>query len=132
MKRLVFVFLVFNFSLGYAQNKLTGKTWKVISMKEMNLQTDSSDLPLLKLTNGRISGNSSCNRLLGEYSIRRKQITFQNVGGTKMMCPEPAFSREKLFFETLSNVKSWKVKKKKLYFFNENSNCIMVLEENIE
>jgi len=101
-------------------------------MKEISLQADSCDFPLLKLDNGRISGYSSCNRLLGEYSIRKKQITFENVGGTKMMCPEPAFSREKLFFETLSEVKSWKLKKKKLHFFDKNSNCIMILEQNIE
>jgi len=132
MKRLIVVLLVFNLSMVYSQNKLIGKTWKVISMKEMNLQNESGDVPLLKLTNGRISGSSSCNRLLGEYSIRRKHITFQKVGGTKMMCPEPAFSREKLFYETLSDVKSWKLKKKKLHFFDKNSNCVMVLEENIE
>lgn len=131
MRRFIFVFLIFSVSVSYAQKKLIGKTWKVIAMQDYVL-SDSCEFPLLKLEKDRISGYSSCNRIIGEYSIQKKQISFQNLGGTKMLCPEPAYSREKLFFETLELVDSWKIKKKKLFLLEKHSQCVMVLEENKE
>lgn len=131
MRRFIFVFLIFSVFLSYSQKKLIGKTWKVIAMQNYVL-SDSCEFPLVKLDKGRISGYSSCNRIIGEYSIQKKRISFQNLGGTKMLCPEPTYSREKLFFETLQFVDSWKIKKEKLFLLNKQSQCVMLLEENEE
>ena len=105
------------------------KTWEVVEMKGLRLQNDSVSLPILKLENGRVSGNTSCNRLMGEYEIQKNKLIFKNLGGTKMFCSERSNLREQSLFATLKEVKFWKIKKTKLYFFDEHSSCVMILKE---
>jgi len=129
MRHLLLVFLLWGVIVSPAQKKLLLKTWEVLEMKGLCLQNDSVSLPILKLENGKVNGNTSCNRLMGEYELRKNKLIFKNLGGTKMFCSELSNLREQSLFATLKEVKFWKIKKTKLYFFDEYSSCVMILKE---
>lgn len=43
------------------------------------------------LADKKISGETGCNRFFGDYAAKGKNLTFTNVGSTRMMCPQMAF-----------------------------------------
>ena len=43
------------------------------------------------LQDSKISGETGCNRFFGDYTAKGKNLTFTNVGSTRMMCPQMAF-----------------------------------------
>jgi len=46
---------------------------------------------------GRVSGFSGCNRLVGSYAVENDVVTFSQLAGTMMACPEPAMALESAF-----------------------------------
>lgn len=129
MQRLLVLFLLFCFTVSYAQKKLLSKTWEVIEIKGIVLPVDSISLPLIKLENARLTGHSSCNRMFGDFVVNRKEIQFTNIGGTKMYCSLISNLFENRLYQALKEVKYWKILKNKLYFYNKNSEVILILIE---
>jgi len=64
---------------------INGKTFKLIQLdnigqdyKKAFIQFDANE--------GKVSGNSSCNRFFGTYTANGNSVTFSNLGSTRMAC----------------------------------------------
>ncbi|NLJ82175.1 MAG: META domain-containing protein [Bacteroidales bacterium] len=125
MRYVFLVLFVGSLSFSFAQKKILTKTWKVVEIKAVPLNSDSIELPWIVLDNNKLSGFSACNRMMGEYSLDRKKIKFHTLGSTKMLCMDAANTVERQFFDALEKATRWKIKRKKLYMFDENSTCIL-------
>lgn len=113
----------------FAQKKLINTNWEVKVIQEETIMLDTASMPFIKLSEGRLSGFTTCNHLMGKYDLNRQKINFSEIGGTKMFCQNPPGNIEKTLYESLKSVVSWKIKKEKLYFFNHEKACVMILEK---
>ncbi len=113
----------------FPQKHLSETSWKVLAINGEHLTLDSAELPVLIFLKERINGFTSCNKLLGNYELHRKKISFSQIGGTKMFCPDPFQHIEQTFYQALSAVVFWKIKKEKLFFYDKHKACILVLKK---
>lgn len=54
----------------------------------------------------RISGNASCNRFFGKYTLAGSRMTIGEAGSTRMMCAGPFSEQENRFLSALNRVDS--------------------------
>jgi heat shock protein HslJ len=112
-----------------ASFSITGKEWVAVEVNNEKIeQLDADRYPNLKLSDGKISGYSSCNRMQGTYTLEKEKITFGAIAVTKMLCFDTK-DLETKFLQALSEVKSWEYKQNKLHFLNEQKQTIVVFEE---
>jgi heat shock protein HslJ len=76
---------------------------------------------------GRISGNGGCNELFGQMDGMGKEITFRNVGTTKMFCRD-IMELENNFLTLLQQAQTYRIKDLKLYLF-EGKKEILVFQK---
>ena len=107
---------------------ITDREWKAIVIENEKLEQLTTDkLPAMKLSEGKVTGFSSCNRMHGTYTMEKDKITFSQMAVTKMLCVDTQEIESK-FLKALSEVKSWKEEKGKLHLLNENKQVIIIFE----
>ena len=107
---------------------ITDKEWIVVAFANEKIeQLTAEQFPTMKLSEGRITGYSSCNRMQGTYSMEKNKITFGAIAVTKMFCFDTKDIEEK-YLKMLPEVKSWKCEDDKLYFLDENKQVIITFE----
>ena len=105
------------------------KTWIAIEIANEKIeQLESDRFPNITLSERKISGYSSCNRMHGTYTLEKNKITFGPIVVTKMFCFDTS-ELEMKFLQALSEVKFWEYKQNKLYFLNEQKQVIIVFDE---
>ena len=127
MKHLVLisVFVIGLFVKLHGQ-EILGKEWVVVKIEKEKI-IDAEKAPWIKLSEGRVSGFSGCNRLMGSYTLEGKTLIFSQLGGTKIFCFDTQELEDK-FMKTLSKTHFWKYKRGKLYLFDQNKTAIMTFE----
>ncbi len=81
------------FILHKADNRITEKYWKLISLNGNDITVDSTFnrepyLILKANEQHRISGNAGCNQLMGTYELKPENgISFSKMASTLMACP---------------------------------------------
>jgi heat shock protein HslJ len=90
-------------------------------------QLNMSRPPNIKLSDGKVSGYSSCNRFHGIYIMKENKITFEQIVMTKMLCHETN-EIESAYLKALSNVQSWEYKEGKLYFLNQEKQPVIIFK----
>ena len=73
-----------------------------------------------------ITGYLGCNSFFGSFTTQDKNISFENVGSTKMMCPN--MKTEDAFANVLQNTKTYEIKGETLNFFDEKGQKISTFE----
>jgi len=130
MKAHIKIALISIFAIGLSMRmqgqEILDKEWIVVKIEKEKI-ADTEKTPWIKLSEGRVSGFSGCNRMIGSYSWEGKTLTFSQLGGTKMFCFD-AQELEDKFMKTLSKTHFWKYKRGKLYLFDENKTAIMMFE----
>jgi heat shock protein HslJ len=83
-------------------DNLTGAPWQVVSINGV----DAKPSPTMEFgSDGRVSGNASCNRFSAEFKIDGAKLTFGKAISTMMACIEPgAQETEQRFLTTLNEV----------------------------
>lgn len=79
-------------------NALAGQsfTWDASSVAQAE-QTPS----LAFSEDGRVSGVSGCNRVMGSFTVEDGKFTFSKMGTTMMMCSPDSMEVEQVFLENL-------------------------------
>ncbi len=67
----------------------------------------------------RVFGNLGCNNFFGAYKLNKNSLEIGQVGSTMMMCQN--MQTEQDFAKVLQDVKTYKIDKNSLVFFDENS-----------
>ncbi|TFH23938.1 MAG: META domain-containing protein [Bacteroidia bacterium] len=115
------------------KQRLNG-SWAVVSLGDKELSVtigdDATALPQLEIKVGEMSykGSDGCNRLMGGLiELDEKNIRFGVAAGTQMMCPDMEIPD--LFNRSLSEVRSWEIRKNQLHLFNEQGEELMQLKK---
>jgi len=97
---------------------LDNTSWQLQSMmgKEVNENIT------LSFKQGKISGKSFCNNYFSECTIKGKKLKVEAVGATKRACPD--LEKEKMYFNLLIQVQSYKMKDGQLYLEADKGNLV--------
>ena len=81
------------------------------------------EIPVLEFhqVDGKVMGNSGCNRLSGTYKTEGSKISFGPMISTKMACPGNA---EQRFLGALNSVNAFRIENLKLYLLNGDTEVL--------
>jgi heat shock protein HslJ len=78
-----------------------GETWVLRSIRGMDSVPESGQPEIQFLINGRLTGNTGCNRMNGRYELDGVAVDFDGLATTRMACEDVVGELEGLFIETL-------------------------------
>ena len=87
-----------------------GQAWVVESIAGAGV-VDNSHATLQFLPGGRLAGNATCNRFLGNYDSDAEKLRIQTAGATKMACPPALMNQENKLLKLLPTVESFRIDK---------------------
>ena len=105
-----------------AQDKtLEGTTWKLAKMESIpataiNQETDFFTLEF-NAADTMVAGRTNCNRFFGRYELKGQKLEFENLGMTRMACPEMQY--EDAFVKMLDEVDRYEIKGSELKFYDD-------------
>lgn len=79
------------------------------------------------LKDSKISGETGCNRFFGDFAVNGASLKFENMGSTRMMCPQMEF--ENAYLQTISNVASYIISKNQLILKDNAGNIVALLNK---
>lgn len=72
---------------------------------------------ILQSETGRVVGSGGCNRMTGSYTLTGDTLTFGQMAGTMMACPD-GMDVEREFHKALRKVASWRIEGETLKLFD--------------
>jgi heat shock protein HslJ len=89
---------------------LQNTDWKlaVLGGVPLSYYPGERKLNLVLQPDGRVTGFSGCNRLMGGYKLQGEQLSFGPTAGTRMAC-EQRDAHERSFLEMMPRVARWRV-----------------------
>ena len=87
---------------------ISGGEWLVEDIDGRGV-IDNAPTTLVFGKDGRLSGDTACNRYFGSYAIEGAIIQIESVGATKRACPPAVMDQESRFLETLNNVDTYRI-----------------------
>ncbi|MEH6575479.1 MAG: META domain-containing protein [Amphritea sp.] len=88
---------------------------------------DNSPASMLFENNGNVSGNSSCNRMFGQYKPKGDHLNLSAIGTTRMACAPALMDQEQRFLEALERVEHFLIKDGLLYLTDEQDKPVIRL-----
>ena len=64
-----------------------------------------------------VAGRTNCNRFFGKYELKGQKLEFENLGMTRMACPEMQY--EDAFVKMLDEVDGYEIKGEELKFYDD-------------
>lgn len=72
-------------------------------------------------TNNKVAGFASCNSFFGNYSTENNLISFNNIGSSKKLCPNPIMNIENQLFKALNSVTSFSTQNNEVWFYSNDT-----------
>jgi heat shock protein HslJ len=86
-----------------ASAALENATWRLTGLPGRELPgAGEREAVTVRLADGRVTGFSGCNQLMGSYTLDGGTLVLGQLAGTMMACPEPARSIEDQFLGAFS------------------------------
>lgn len=89
------------------QIALAGSQWQVQEIDGQPVETDS-EVTIGFSEEGRVFGNSSCNRYQGGWHAEDNLIELSRMAATRMACPDTLMHQETRFLQLLGNVQNYR------------------------
>jgi len=70
---------------------------------------DNAQSTLSIAPDGRVTGNSGCNRFFAQAEVTGNKVKFGKAGATMMACPEALMDQERKFFAALEKAASFRI-----------------------
>ena len=99
-------------------SSLENSKWELISLNQKEIKKVEKVLNI-NFEKERVFGNLGCNNFFGTYKSNKNSLEIGQVGSTMMMCQN--MQTEQDFAKVLQDVKTYKIDKNSLVFFDENS-----------
>ena len=97
-----------------AQDKtLEGTTWKLAKMESIPATAINQETDFFTM----VAGRTNCNRFFGRYELKGKKLEFENMGMTRMACPDMQY--EDAFVKMLDEVDSYAIEGSELKFYDD-------------
>lgn len=134
MKKMIFVLAIavasFSFIMCTNNNIPVESNWTVTSLyadgNEIAVPADHS-ATLAFLKDSKIAGGTGCNRYFGDFKEDGNKLSFNNMGSTRMMCPDMQF--EDAYLKALANVAAYRIDGGKLELLDNSGEIIAVLSQ---
>ncbi len=86
--------------------ELDGHVWQLLEVGGLAFTLPpGSTVPSISFDteSGKASGHAGCNQFFGQFVISGSSLSFEQLGTTRMACPEPLASVEQRFLAALGN-----------------------------
>ena len=100
---------------GGSQTKnqpLEGTSWKLSRMETIPASAIEAEADAFTLefnaADTMVAGRTNCNRFFGKYALSGQSLKFENLGMTRMACPDMAY--EDAFVQMLNGVDAYEIK----------------------
>ncbi len=103
-------------------------SWELTSYGPANAQTPSVGDAGAELTfkeDGTVTGNSGCNSLGGNYTVKGDQVTFKQIISTLMACDDPRMAQEAVVQKVLTDTATLKIEGNTLTLMKNNMALIL-------
>ena len=88
--------------------RLQGGEWRIEDIGGQGV-IDGSRATLAFGSDGRLSGDASCNRLIASYTVEGGKITISPAGLTMMACPPALMDQERKLVDLLRAVDAYRI-----------------------
>lgn len=102
--------------------------WHIESVQSEST-IDHSPAKLVFTANGQLTGSTSCNNFIGEYSLKNDLLTLSPAGSTRKACIEALMVQEQRIMQALPLVHTAQFNQNKLRLVNKSGKTIMVLSK---
>ncbi len=108
-------------SSASATATLENTYWKLVELggKPVTPAAEREPYVVLHSEGRRIAGFGGCNRLIGGYSLSGQKLSFSQMAGTMMACPDDDEQYERAFHQALGKAASWRIDGERLELFDE-------------
>ncbi|CAM3634593.1 META domain-containing protein [Halomonas casei] len=86
--------------------------WKLVALDDKQIITQENSREahfVLHQEASRLAGATGCNSLMGSYLVKDERIEFNQMGTTRMACPQPQMETEQGFLAALEQAAQWRV-----------------------
>lgn len=91
--------------------KLEDSSWKLVRMDSIPAKAISAEADAFTLSfsaaDTMVSGRTNCNRFFGKYELKGRDLSFENLGMTRMACPDMQY--EDAFVRMLDEVDRYEI-----------------------
>lgn len=105
---------------------LTNTYFKALNLNGNKAEVFEREAHIKFEEKGAMSGYLGCNSFFGSFKTQDKNINFENIGSTKMMCPN--MKTEDAFANVLQNTKTYEIKGETLNLFDEKGEKISTFQ----
>ena len=107
-----------------AQDKtLEGTTWKLAQMGAIPATAINQEADFFTLefntADTMVAGRTNCNRFFGRYELKGKKLEFENMGMTRMACPDMQY--EDAFVRMLDEVVRYEIVGSELKLYDDKT-----------
>lgn len=103
---------------------LTNTYWKLVELHGARVTMTPEQEREVRITlddNGKVSGFTGCNRVMGGYTVAADVLRFTQLGGTRMMCPPPAMQLESAVLAQLNSVTGFRIEGEQLILLKDGA-----------
>jgi heat shock protein HslJ len=114
---------------------LEGFPWYLVSYTTETGETVTAktfvDNPKLQLSEGKVSGNATCNRFFGTYVLEDNELSIQPGGTMLMTCPNEFMPQEQRFLTALEQVTSYQITNAQLRLLDTDENILLTFDRTL-
>lgn len=100
---------------------LEGTQWKLAKMEGIPataIAQDAENFTLMLVPEKMsVNGKTNCNRFFGQYKVSGEEVEFENLGMTRMACPDMQY--ENLFVKMLDETDRYTIKGSTLKLYDD-------------
>jgi heat shock protein HslJ len=126
---LFFLFLFFIFGCNQSREsgteEIKNKRWVLMSMPGRDsVRTETGKDVFLSLdnSNNNFNGQAPCNHYFGKYNLDGNNISFGEIGATRMACDNLDIEYE--YFEQLKKINKYKIKNDILFLYRNDEKLL--------
>ncbi|WP_110656596.1 META domain-containing protein [Salinicola halimionae] len=115
-----------------ASESLTGNYWKLMTLggRPVAVADNQREAHLILGADGRVSGSTGCNRLMGSYTLQGDTLTFSQLASTRMACPAEMMALEQAWLTTLSDTAHYSISGQRLVLEDAKNQPLAELKVN--
>ena len=103
---------------------LTNTYWKLVELDGARVAMTPEQEREVRITlddNGKVTGFTGCNRVMGGYTVAAEVLRFTQLAGTRMMCPPPAMQLESAVLANLNSVTGFRIDGEQLILLKDGA-----------
>ncbi len=107
---------------GSHDTALEGTTWKLAKMESIPASAIDAEPDFFTMqfnaADTLVAGRTNCNRFFGKYTLKGKELEMNNLGMTRMACPDMQY--EDAFVKMLDEVDRYEIKGQELRLYDDH------------